>query len=158
MAQLSARSNKVRKKDICALMKTRAFRTLDKRWPLSFASLPLGETRVREQVAENRFFRNLLKAGALVECPAQLEEVNHRGQVADPADIGQPPGTQVKMVARVDHAMDLLHQDDPPVGARFGLAGRDPLQGVAIVGGQRHQAVGEQLALIAKMAREAALD
>src|SRR5579875_4116142 len=62
MAQLSARSNKVRKKDICALMKTRAFRTLDKRWLLSFTSLPLGETRVREQVAENRFFRNLLAA------------------------------------------------------------------------------------------------
>jgi hypothetical protein len=32
-----------------------AIRTLDKRWLLSFTSLPAGEIRVREPVAENPF-------------------------------------------------------------------------------------------------------
>ena len=41
-------------------MQMGAFRTLDKRWLLSFTSLPLGETRVREQGEENPFFRTLL--------------------------------------------------------------------------------------------------
>jgi hypothetical protein len=35
-------------------MHTETIRTLDKRWLLSFTSLPVGEIRVRE------FFRNLL--------------------------------------------------------------------------------------------------
>jgi len=57
-------------------MKRPAFRTLDKRWLLSFTSLPLGETRVREQVAENRFFRNLLvkPATTLENRPMQIRD------------------------------------------------------------------------------------
>jgi hypothetical protein len=34
---------------------TGTIRTLDKRWLLSFTSLPVGEIRVREQLAENPF-------------------------------------------------------------------------------------------------------
>ncbi len=48
------------KKTGCAFMYTSTFRTLDKRSLLSSTSLPLGEIRVRGQVAENSFFRNLL--------------------------------------------------------------------------------------------------
>src|SRR5215831_2124237 len=58
LLQLS--TSRVRKKGYYLLKQTRAFRTLRKGWLLSFTSLPPGETRVREQVAENPFFRNLL--------------------------------------------------------------------------------------------------
>ena len=51
----------MRKKDFCGPVKLRRFRTLDKRWLLSLTSLPLGETRVREQAAESPFFPSLLK-------------------------------------------------------------------------------------------------
>ncbi len=52
--------SRVRKKDFCGPVQLRKFRTLDKKWLLSLTSLPLGETRVREQAAENPFFRGLL--------------------------------------------------------------------------------------------------
>ncbi len=59
MNLMANNTSKVRKKDGCGFMHTCGFRTLDKRWLLSFTSLPLGEIRVREQIAEKPFFRNL---------------------------------------------------------------------------------------------------
>jgi len=47
--------SRVRKKDGLGPMEMWAFRTLDKRWLLSFTSLPPGETRVREQAKEILF-------------------------------------------------------------------------------------------------------
>jgi len=46
-------------------MELSAFRTLDKKWPLSLTALPPGETRASEQAAEIPFFRSLLGACAL---------------------------------------------------------------------------------------------
>ena len=48
------------KKTFCRPMRMWSLRTLHKRWLLSLTSLPPGETRVREQAAENPFFRSLL--------------------------------------------------------------------------------------------------
>src|SRR5579871_5424043 len=98
------------------------------------------------------------KAVELEQGPAQLEEMDHRGQIADTAEVGQPPRSEIQLIARIDQTMDFLEQRDPSIRGRAGFARHDPVQRRPIVGGKGHQAIGEQFAFVAKMAGEAALD
>jgi hypothetical protein len=67
-------------------MYTDAIRTLDKRWLLSFTSLPAGEIRVREQVAETPFSATC-KGGRLARMQPELHELTVAG--SNPATVPQ---------------------------------------------------------------------
>jgi len=76
-------------------MEVWAFRTMDKKWLLSLASLPPGETRVREKAAEIPFFRSLLEEARKMAARAQPIPT-----AGDPADrLRQAPGGVVGVEA-----------------------------------------------------------